>query len=221
MIEIISRSSSCLFTSADRPEIPFQILSEIKMFDPGGGPPLATEDNQVRPGQSFADAAQAASGTVPGGRTWKEIFNDAKENRNILEIHVNMKKNDENIQAKPKPLTNDQLSDFLFKILKIQPSDNIGLDYSSWYGHKEVELKPGVDLTPFLHVKTPISYLEYEIFVKKQETHTATKILFRGVPLNVPDEEVLNLCMCYGQPVGGVKRERCTNQNDRGKGWFK
>ena len=64
---------------------------------------------------------------------------------------------------------------------------------------------------------SPINYLEYEIYVKKQETHSATKILFRNVPLNVPDEELIILCLCYGQPVGGVKREMLTNPSDRGK----
>ena len=27
---------------------------------------------------------------------------------------------------------------------------------------------------------------------------------FKNVPLNVPNEEILNLCRCYGKPVDGV-----------------
>ena len=42
-------------------------------------------------------------------------------------------------------------------------------------------------------------------------------MLFRSVPLNVPDEELVNLALCYGQPVGKVKRERLTNSKDKGK----
>ena len=72
--------------------------------------------SQVRPGQTFAGAAQAASGTVPGGRTWQQICNEAKEKRNILELQVNMKKSTDNTLPKPKPLSNDQLSDFIFKV---------------------------------------------------------------------------------------------------------
>jgi hypothetical protein len=45
----------------------------------------------------------------------------------------------------------------------------------------------------------------------------ATKVLLRSVPLNVPDEELVNLALCYGQPVGKVKRERLTNSKDKGK----
>ena len=62
---------------------------------PGGGPGQGPGgqhqlhlQSQVKPGQTFAGAAMAASGTVPGGRSWQQIFNDAKQKRNILEIHI-------------------------------------------------------------------------------------------------------------------------------------
>ena len=47
----------------------------------------------------------------------------------------------------------------MFKTLKIKVSEKIGLDYSGWNGHREIELKPGVDVTSFLNVDTPIRYL--------------------------------------------------------------
>ena len=97
----------------------------------------------------------------------------------------------------------------------MKESDSIGLDY--FYGHKEIELREGVEVTPYLHVDTPIKFLDFNIFVKRQETNFATKILFRNVPLNVPDEELVNLALCYGQPVGEVRRERLTNPKDKGK----
>ena len=53
-----------------------------------GGPPRLLPSSQVRPDQTFAGAAQAAGGTVPGGRSWQQIFNDAKQKRNIIEIHI-------------------------------------------------------------------------------------------------------------------------------------
>ena len=184
----------------------------------GDGPPRILTSSQVRPDQTFAGAAQAAGGLVPGGRSWQQIFKDAKERRNILEIHINKTSSDNPNEVdtqKPKALTFDQLSDFLFKVLGIKDQDCIGLDY--FFGHKEVELKEGVDVSPYLHVNTPIKYLEHDIFVKRQETNFATKILFRNVPLNVPDEEVINLALCYGQPVGVVRREKLTNMKDKGK----
>ena len=185
----------------------------------GDGPPRILTSSQVRPDQTFAGAAQAAGGTVPGGRSWQQIFNDAKQKRNIIEIYIEKAYNPENnlpnLQQQRQQMTNDELSDFIFKELNIPESDCIGLDY--FYSHKEVELKEGVDVSPYLHVTTPIIFQGYSILVKKQETNFATKILFRGVPLNVPDEELINLSLCYGQPTGAVRREKLTNVKDKGK----
>ena len=36
-------------------------------------------------------------------------------------------------------------------------------------------------------MNNPIKYLDYSILVKKRETNFATKVLFRNVPLNVPE----------------------------------
>ena len=78
----------------------------------------------------------------------------------------------------------------------------IGIDYTtSWYGHREVELRSGIDLSPYLTGNNPIEYMKHKIIVKTQEKNSSTKILFRNVPLNVPDEEIINLCMSYGDPV--------------------
>ena len=64
--------------------------------DRGGGVQSGDNllNNQAVPKASFADVAGATS--VKGGRPWHEIFADAKQNRNILEIHVS--KNDDNTE---------------------------------------------------------------------------------------------------------------------------
>ena len=174
--------------------------------------------SHVRPGQSFADAAGAAS-IVPGGRSWLQILSDARDKRNILELHLTKipQKDANNQPYQPKHLTHDDLSDFLFKDLKIKHSDLLSIDYTtSSYGHREVELLPGVDITPFLTGNNSREFRFHRIQVKAQSKNTSTKILFRNVPLNVPDEELVNLCMCYGEPVGWVVREKLTNMKDKG-----
>ena len=179
------------------------------------GPP---SPSQVRPGQSFADAAVAAS-PVPGGRSWQQIISDARDKRNILELHLTKitQKDSNNQPFQPKHLTHDDLSDFLFKDLKIKISDLLSIDYTgSSYGHREVELKPNVDLTPFLTGHMPREYMLHKIWVQKQEKKASTKLLFRNILLNVPDEEIINICMSYGEPVGWVSREKLTNAKDRG-----
>ena len=86
-------------------------MSDTTIADPGGGNPIHGSPSQVRPGQTFAGVAQAASGSVPGGRSWHKIFSDAKEKRNILEVQMMITKRNQ--------------KHFLFKVLKIQESDNI------------------------------------------------------------------------------------------------
>ena len=38
-----------------------------------------------------------------------------------------------------------------------------------------------------VHIR-PVTYLEFQV-------------MFKGVPLEVPDEEIINLCKCYGEPI--------------------
>ena len=156
---------------------------------------------------------------MPGGRSWQQILSDARDKRNILELHLSKipQKDSNNQPFQPKHLTHDDLSDFLFKDLKIKHADLLSIDYTtSSYGHREVELLPGVDITPYLTGNNPREFRFHKIHVKPQKKNTSTKILFRNVPLNVPDEELINLCMCYGEPVGWVSREKLTNFKDKG-----
>ena len=111
---------------------------------------------------------------MPGGRSWIQIFNDAKQKRNILEKHLNTAENIIEKQMKPRGLNDDQLSDFLLKTLKINESDCIGLDY--FYGYKEIDLKEGVDVSPYLHLNSPIKNMDHDIIVKRQETNLAIKM---------------------------------------------
>ena len=199
-------------------------MAAVEPLDPGGGPHNGPGEavNQVRPKKTFADAAQVA-GKVPGGRTWEQIIADSKQKRNILELHMSKQKdpsepNTPSDNSKVKHLTFDELSIFIFDVLKIKQSDTEAIDYTTGsYGHREIELKQGVDFSSYLTGNTPVKYLGHDIIVKKQQTNNTTKILFRNVPLNVPDEEIINLSMCYGQPQGWVNREKLFNIKDRGK----
>ena len=58
------------------------------------------------------------------------------------------------------------------------------------YDTREVMFKPGVDLAPYIG---SFIYLEHEIITKKQLTNVI-KVTFGNVPLNIPDEEIVNLC---------------------------
>ena len=98
-------------------------MSSNEPPDKGRGSGGLTSPHQpqiAKPNLSFADVAQAAS-VVKGGRAWHEIFADAKQKRNILEIHLTkvVTSDISNSDNRPKHLSYDELSIFLFDILKI------------------------------------------------------------------------------------------------------
>ena len=146
-------------------------------------------------------------------RSFYQIIEDEKKNRNILEIHITKQNYMENNQmTKHRNLTFDELSVFIFDILHIRHEDILAIDYTTGrYDQREVKLKPGVEATPYLGKK---DYMKHNINVPKQ-THSVTKVIFRNVPLNVPDEEILNLAICYGDVKGEVKHEKLFNNKDR------
>ena len=46
--------------------------------------------------------------------------------------------------------------------------------------------------------------------VRKQRQNIV-RVTFKNVPLNVPDEEITNLCNSYGKPVSKVNYEKLNN----------
>ena len=53
---------------------------------------------------------------------------------------------------------------------------------------------------------------------RRQDTgQQISKVLFRSVPLNVSDEEILHLCAVYSDVVDGIKREKLYNNKDMGR----
>ena len=152
-------------------------------------------------------------------RSFEQILSDEKSSRNILEIIL--KKNitfENNKEVKPKNITFDQLSVFIFDILKIRPQDCVGIDYTTGrYDTREIQVKAGVDVTPFISAPgTCFNHADHSITVKRQVSNI-TKVLFRSVPLNVSNEEILHLCAVYGDVVDGVKREKLYNNRDKGR----
>ena len=63
------------------------------------------------------------------------------------------------------------------------------------YDTKEVRLKYDVDPTPYLTTE-PIIFCGHEVTVRRQTSKTVL-VMFKDVPLSIPDEEIINLCKCY------------------------
>ena len=141
---------------------------------------------------------------------------DQKKNRNILEVVLTkiQKVDSEGNITKRKNLTFDEIGSFLFDILKISPTDCLRFNYTTGrYDTKEVMFKPEVDISAFLGT---YEYLEHEITTRRQRNNV-TKVTFKNLPLNIPDEEIVNLVECYGKPVDYVVHyEKMNNNKNKG-----
>ena len=196
------------------------------MMGDTGQPPTegtGTSDQilQKSPTGSTSTTSAWALGAGPAGnskkqRSFAEIIAEQKINRNILEITLT-KIQTTDAEGKThtrKNLTYDEIGSFLFEVLKVNPSDCLRFNFTSGrYDSREVMFKPEINISPYLG---SYKYLDHEITCKKQR-NSITKITFKNVPLNIPDEEIVNLCESYGKPVDyGVHYEKMQNSKNRG-----
>ena len=173
--------------------------------------------NKPIPDQLSSKLAWASNGASGGSlncRSFDQIIEEEKKTRNIIEIHLSkLPTSDDQII---KNLTFDELGELLFDELKINPSDCVSLDYNTGrYDTKHVQLKPNVTADQFI-TPIPIRFKGHEVTVKKQ-LNNITRVTFRNVPLNVPNEEIIHLCKSYGQPVDYIVHREILN-NDRNRG---
>ena len=188
---------------------------------PGGGTgPPGIEPLQVDAASTVTPLGMGDSGggkTVKKMRSFAQIIADEKENRNILEIKIVRKEVEENGEMKPaKALTMDDVSALIFDVIGVKPQECLQIAlYSSRFDTKEIKFKPGVDTTCYLTSDIPIDFKNHEITVTRQ-TANLTRVAFKNVPLNIPDEEILNLCSCYGDIVDSVVNYEKPSLNSRG-----
>ena len=149
-------------------------------------------------------------------RNFAEIMADQKLNRNIMEIILKKKPtidSDGNVVT-PKNLNFDDLGTLLFDILGVKAEDCLRFNYSlGRYDTREVMFKPGVDMTPNLGMT---DFMGHEILTRRQRNNV-TRVTFKNVPLNIPDEEIIHLCETYGKPVDNmVHYEKLNNLKNKG-----
>ena len=149
-------------------------------------------------------------------RSFAEIMADQKINRNILEIILTKipKEDSTGNVTKHRNLTYDEIATFIFDTLKISHTDCLRFNYTTGrYDTREVMFKAGVDLSPYLG---NYEFMEHEITTRRQRSNV-TKVTFKNVPLNIPDEEIIHLCETYGKLVDSIVHyERLNNDKNRG-----
>ena len=178
---------------------------------PGAGPPIPSSPTQKEgltsptlsatikgPGlKTMADAVKSGSRGPANMRSFAEIMEQEKRNRNILEIKTVKTRSEE---APPPDLKAEDIGELLFDILHVNHADCLAYDYNTGrYDTKQIKLKPGIPVTNIL-AKSPLNFKGHTVTVTQQRLNI-TRVTFKNVPLNVPDEEIIHLCMAYGKPV--------------------
>ena len=168
--------------------------------------------------KTMADAVKNSSGGPKNMRSFAQILEQEKKDRNILELRINKIRTDE---AVPQPLNSNNMSaedvgELLFDILKLNPAHCLAYDYNTGRNDtKQVKLKPGIPVADIL-AKSPLEFKGYKVVVSQQLLNI-TRVTFKNVPLNVPDEEIIHLCMSYGSPVENkVQYEVLRNSRNKG-----
>ena len=192
----------------------------------GAGPPSnstlaspTTSDSTKGPGlkMSMADAVKTSLGGPKNMRSFNQILEEEKKNRNILELKINKIKTDEALPPTSNPnMSAEDIGELLFDILKLDPSHCLAYDYNTGRNDtKQVKLKPGIPVNEIL-AKSPLNFKGFSVVVSQQRLNI-TRVTFKNVPLNVPDEEIIHLCLSYGRPVDNkVQYEVLRNSRNKG-----
>ena len=170
-----------------------------------GQPPDTGPPSHIQP-ESTMTPAQAGGGSNQPCRmrSFKEIIEDEKKNRNILTIKLSKIVNFvDGSEERPPSLNMEDIGELIFDVIKLKVEDTSGVSLNTnRYDTKEIKLKPGVDSTPYLH-STPFEFKQHMVTVTQLRVDT-TKVTFKNVPWNIPDEEIINLCECYGTPLNNI-----------------
>ena len=169
---------------------------------PPGGGLHDTSGNLLAPTTTTPERSGGGLGETPRRmRNFEEILAEEKKNRNILIVKLTKIVTIENgEEVKEKSLFMEDVGELLFEVIKLKVEDCAGLSLStSRYDTKEINLKPGIDPTPYLRT-SPITFKGHLVTITQQRTDTI-KVTFKNVPWDIPDEEIINLCEVYGTPV--------------------
>merc|ERR1711867_97031 len=98
--------------------------------------------------------------------------------------------------ATPEFPSLEVVATYLFEILKVNQHDTIEIDHFSSRNKKRILLRDGVDIDKH-RIYMPDTYKGYIINVDKT-AQSKTRILFKNVPIDCPEVELVNLCNTYG-----------------------
>ena len=159
-----------------------------------GGPAQQSGPAGTRGPVSYARAAGLASQSEES-KTYNSIVKEAKENPPILTVRIESQET--TTDPNKKPTLNDKIwADILFEACKITPAEVRGINLGAGGPLiSEVLLKKGSEASKYAGNKGPFKGFNINISAPEEQPE---EITFRGVPLLLPDCELLHLVKAYG-----------------------
>ena len=169
----------------------------------------------TRPPSSSSIPATASSAATPPwaggstgsfsanyGRSYEQIIAESSQHI-LIQFKLHKIINPETPNEKPDSLKPSDFGEYLFDVLKINPEACLEIDMSTGrYDTKELLVKAGTPIDDIV-LSPPKHFKQHKISAQVVRTF-ATKVVFRNVPISVPNEEILHLCSQYGKPKDGI-----------------
>ena len=184
------------------------------MESKGGGP---HGDRPPDPQKSYAFMAR---GPKPILRKFSMMREAAKKERNVIEIRFQKQRVNGDSGRQNKYVDLETISEYCFSELGLKPDMIEAIDLNTGrFETKQIKLKQGVDASKYVN-DFPDTYGDYVVSITNASKLESTKVTFKNVPLEIQDDELMNLCVIYGKVDGEIKRE-AVNMNHSKYGKFK
>ena len=136
----------------------------MKPLDPGGGV------NDSSPGKKMTTTPATGTDSVPPKRmrSFAEFLSNEQKNRNILLVKMTRGSTSRD-EVSIKPLNQEDISEFLFDIIKLKVEDCEGIALRTHkYDTKEIKLKKNVDPVPYIRIIL-VSFKDHYIMIRNQQ----------------------------------------------------
>lgn len=144
-------------------------------------------------------------------KTYAQLKSEATK-FNILEFTIT--NIDTSLQFDKKALSDDEFSSFVFDTLKIDPEMCLEFDYFPGpINMKFIKVKDDLQVSSYTS-GDPYTFKNFHIKVTSSNAGI-TKVTFLYAGLDVPDEEILNLCDTFGEPIS-IHRKKMKNSRNMG-----
>ena len=145
---------------------------------------------------SYAKAVGSAAASNAERDAYKALAKEAQDKRNLLILKTTKPLTEPGSRPSKRLLEHKEWAELIFDDLEVSTDDVTGIDFhAGGINVAEIQLKEGVDASQYEGRSREMKGMKFDL---SQSQPTSTKVTFKGVPLSVPDQELLHLVKAYG-----------------------